>query len=64
MTGESDWKMVHAGEAQIKIPAPNPGFQAPAALTRGCSAAEAIRPEANPPPSGQAQLNPNAGGSQ
>ena len=26
MTGESDWKMVHVGEAQIKIPAPNPGL--------------------------------------
>ena len=26
MTGESDWKMVHAGEAEIKIPAPNPGL--------------------------------------
>ena len=25
MTGESDWKMVHVGEAEIKIPAPNPG---------------------------------------
>src|SRR5882672_5480242 len=26
MTGESDWKMVHAGEAEIKIPTPNPGL--------------------------------------
>jgi type II secretory pathway pseudopilin PulG len=26
MTGESDWKMVHVGEAEIKIPAPNPGL--------------------------------------
>jgi type II secretory pathway pseudopilin PulG len=26
MTGETDWKMVHAGEAQIKIPTPNPGL--------------------------------------
>jgi type II secretory pathway pseudopilin PulG len=25
ITGEDDWKMVHLGEAQIKIPAPNPG---------------------------------------
>ncbi len=24
MTGDSDWKMVHVGEAEIKIPAPNP----------------------------------------
>ena len=26
MTGESDWKMVHVGEAEIKIPTPNPGL--------------------------------------
>jgi type II secretory pathway pseudopilin PulG len=26
MTGESEWKMVHVGEAQINIPAPNPGL--------------------------------------
>ncbi|HSK42304.1 MAG TPA: hypothetical protein VLA83_00290 [Candidatus Binatia bacterium] len=26
MTGESDWKMVHVGEAQVKIPPPNPGL--------------------------------------
>ena len=26
MTGESDWKMVHVGEAEIKIPAANPGL--------------------------------------
>ncbi|MGB9123687.1 MAG: hypothetical protein WCE73_23940, partial [Candidatus Angelobacter sp.] len=26
MTGESDWKMVHVGEAQVNIPAPNPGL--------------------------------------
>ncbi|HZD93511.1 MAG TPA: hypothetical protein VE133_04605 [Candidatus Sulfotelmatobacter sp.] len=26
MTGESDWKLVHFGEAEIKIPAPNPGL--------------------------------------
>lgn len=26
MTGDSDWKMVHVGEAEIKIPAPNPGL--------------------------------------
>src|SRR3954453_5496219 len=24
ITGESDWKMVHVGEAEIKIPTPNP----------------------------------------
>ena len=26
MTGDSDWKIVHVGEAEIKIPAPNPGL--------------------------------------
>ncbi len=26
MTGESDWRMVHLGEAQVTIPAPNPGL--------------------------------------
>lgn len=26
MTGESDWRMVHFGEAQVTIPAPNPGL--------------------------------------
>jgi type II secretory pathway pseudopilin PulG len=25
MTGESEWKMVHVGEAQVNIPAPKPG---------------------------------------
>src|SRR5690349_9325854 len=50
MTGESDWKMVHAGEAQINIPAPKPGLSGPGGP--------------NLPPPGIAQLNPNAGGSQ
>ena len=26
MTGEANWKMVHVGEAEIKIPAPNPNW--------------------------------------
>lgn len=26
MTGDSDWKMVHVGEAEVKIPTPNPGL--------------------------------------
>ena len=25
MTGDSDWRLVHYGEAQVTIPAPNPG---------------------------------------
>jgi type II secretory pathway pseudopilin PulG len=69
MTGESDWKVVHAGEAQIKIPAANPG--APGGVNPGLSGSGAginppgtpTTPGANPPPPGQAPLNPNAGGS-
>src|SRR5437867_11465815 len=26
MTGEADWRLVHFGEAEIKIPTPNPGL--------------------------------------
>jgi type II secretory pathway pseudopilin PulG len=76
MTGESDWKMVHAGEAQIKIPTPNPGLSGPGGTNPGLSGAGAginpqgtpTTPGANPPPSGFAQLNnggpaqPQAGG--
>ncbi len=40
MTGESDWKMVHVGEAQINIPAPNPGFRRLEAPIPACSTAE------------------------
>ncbi len=64
ITGESDWKMVHAGEAQIKIPAPNPGLSGPGGANPGLFGSGTNPPGANPPPSGQAQLNPNAGGSQ
>jgi type II secretory pathway pseudopilin PulG len=47
VTGESDWKMVHVGEAQINIPAPNPGLsggggQNPGLFNNG--------PGGNPPP--------------
>src|SRR5262249_14624021 len=28
ITGESEWRLVHFGEAQINIPAPNPGLNA------------------------------------
>lgn len=65
MTGESDWKMVHVGEAQIKIPTPNPGLSGPGGVNPGLSGAGAginppgtpTTPGANPPPSGIAQLN-------
>jgi hypothetical protein len=61
--------VVHAGEAQNKIPAANPG--APGGVNPGLSGSGAginppgtpTTPGANPPPPGQAPLNPNAGGS-
>jgi type II secretory pathway pseudopilin PulG len=66
MTGESDWKMVHVGEAEIKIPAPNPGLsggggQNPG-LGGGTPGAPGTNPPAGPPPSGLAQpQNPAVG---
>jgi hypothetical protein len=60
--------MVHAGEAQIKIPTPNPGLSGPGGTNPGLSGTGGTNPPgtnppgANPPPSGQAQLN-NPGGS-
>jgi type II secretory pathway pseudopilin PulG len=56
MTGESDWKMVHAGEAQINIPTPKPGLSGPGGTNPGLSGTNP--PGGNPPPTGQAQLNP------
>jgi type II secretory pathway pseudopilin PulG len=68
MTGESDWKMVHAGEAQIKIPTPNPGLSGPGGANPGLSGPGAgINPGGTSPsggttqPAGIAQLN-NSGG--
>src|SRR6476661_9918034 len=66
MTGDSDWKMVHVGEAEIKIPAPNPGLsggggQNPG-LGGGTPGAPGTNPPAGPPPSGLAQpQNPLTG---
>src|SRR6476469_6884112 len=66
MTGESDWKMVHVGEAEVKIPAPNPGLsggggQNPG-LGGGTPGAPGTNPPAGPPPSGLAQpQNPLTG---
>ena len=67
ITGEADWKMVHAGEAQVNIPAPKPGLSGPGGVNPGLSAPGAgINPPTTPgatsPPSGIAQLN-NPGGS-
>ena len=53
MTGDSDWKMVHVGEAEIKIPAPNPGLSGGGG-TNPVWEVERERP-ANPPPTGIAQ---------
>ena len=65
MTGESDWKMVHAGEAQIKIPTPAPGLSGPGGANPGLSGSGGSNQSGtNNPPPGIAQLNPNAGGSQ
>jgi type II secretory pathway pseudopilin PulG len=55
ITGESEWKLVHAGEAEIKVPQQNGAVQgANPALTGGAGAAGQ--------PTGAAGLNPNAGG--
>jgi len=65
ITGESDWKMVHAGEAQIKIPTPAPGLSGPGGANPGLSGSGGSNQSGtNNPPPGIAQLNPNAGGSQ
>lgn len=48
MTGESDWKLVHLGEAQVNIPTPNPG------LSGGGGA--------NPGLGGTGSTNPGLGG--
>jgi type II secretory pathway pseudopilin PulG len=37
MTGESDWRMVHVGEAQVNIPAPNPGLSGGGGINPGLS---------------------------
>jgi type II secretory pathway pseudopilin PulG len=65
MTGESDWKMVHVGEAEIKIPAPNPGLSGGGGQNPGLGGtpgALGTNPPAGPPPSGLAQpQNPATG---
>ncbi|HET8892418.1 MAG TPA: hypothetical protein VFQ41_26215 [Candidatus Angelobacter sp.] len=67
MTGEADWKMVHAGEAQINIPAPKPGLSGPGGVNPGLSGPGAgINPPGAPTtpgvtPPGVAQLNSPGG---
>jgi type II secretory pathway pseudopilin PulG len=67
MTGESDWKMVHVGEAQVNIPAAKPG--APGGANPGLFGSGGTNPPSTTspsgitnPPTGTAQLN-NPGGS-
>lgn len=60
MTGDSDWKMVHVGEAQIKIPAPNPGLSGGGGQNPGLgSGTSSTQPTGQTPlqtpPSGQPQ---------
>ena len=50
ITGESDWKMVHVGEAEVKIPAPNPnGTQSPQGTLSSNPRWEERRPRWNLP---------------
>jgi hypothetical protein len=67
MTGEADWKMVHAGEAQINIPTPKPGLSGPGGTNPGLfgtnPSGTTNPPGSSNPPPGIAQLNPNPGGS-
>jgi type II secretory pathway pseudopilin PulG len=64
MTGEADWKMVHVGEAEIKIPAPNlsgGGGQNPG-LGGGTPGGQLSNPAGVTPPTGQALTqNPAVG---
>jgi type II secretory pathway pseudopilin PulG len=59
MTGESDWKMVHVGEAEIKIPAPNPGLSGGGGTNPGLGGATGAlntnQPGVVTPPPGIAQ---------
>src|SRR5438270_830716 len=64
ITGESDWKMVHVGEAQINIPAPNPGLSGGGGQNPGLfNSGPGGNPPPGPPPTGQpATQNPQSGG--
>lgn len=62
MTGDSDWKMVHVGEAEIKIPAPNPGLSGGGGTNPGLGGGTGT--PANPPPTGTTQTQPPPTGQQ
>src|SRR5258707_15849949 len=58
MTGESDWKMVHVGEAQINIPTPKPGLSGTNPVNPGLSGSTGLsgsNPPGGTPPTGIAQ---------
>jgi type II secretory pathway pseudopilin PulG len=63
MTGEANWKMVHVGEAEIKIPAPNPGLSGGGGTNPGLfNSAPGGNPPQGTPPTGLTQLqNPPTG---
>jgi type II secretory pathway pseudopilin PulG len=63
MTGESDWKMVHVGEAEIKIPAPNPGLSGGGGTNPGLfNSGAGGNPPPGTPPTGLVQTqNPPTG---
>jgi hypothetical protein len=62
MTGESDWKLVHTGEAQIVIPTANPGLN-PSTQNPGLSGSSTPGSTSNPQPGGAGSTPPvlNAG---
>src|SRR6185437_760455 len=64
MTGEANWKVVHAGEAQIKLPQTNnPGLQGSGNPgLSGSSTGPTGQPSPSGTPTGNASLNGNGGG--
>jgi type II secretory pathway pseudopilin PulG len=49
MTGDSDWKMVHVGEAEVKIPTPNPGLSGGGGQNPGLGGGVTGTPNPNQP---------------
>jgi type II secretory pathway pseudopilin PulG len=63
MTGEADWRLVHFGEAQVNIPAPNPGLSGSTSPTQ-TNTLQSSTPGTPPTPTGQTQTLNAAGGAQ
>jgi type II secretory pathway pseudopilin PulG len=68
MTGDSDWRLVHYGEAQVTIPAPNPGglnnSTQPSSLNSSSSSGPAntpANPNSPPPTTGPNTTQQNSG---